>query len=59
MSDCISNLLEIIEPENSIYMTLRKRAAGIPEYEYFGPPDICYLIKEQKGGILSSSTRSG
>ena len=25
----------------------------------FGPPDLCYLVKELKGGLLSSATRAG
>jgi hypothetical protein len=25
----------------------------------FGPPDMCYLVKEMKGGLLSSPTRAG
>jgi hypothetical protein len=25
----------------------------------FGPPDICYLVKQQKGGLLSSPTLAG
>jgi hypothetical protein len=25
----------------------------------FGPPDMCYLVKEYKGGLLSSPVRAG
>ena len=25
----------------------------------FGPPDLCYLVKEQKGGLLKTPTRAG
>jgi hypothetical protein len=27
--------------------------------EVFGPPDLCYLVKQQKGGLLSSPTLAG
>lgn len=59
MSDCIANLWEIIEPENWLFKVLKERCELIPSYSNLGPADLCYLVKEHKGGILSSTTRAG
>ena len=31
------------------------RVRNIPNYEYYGPPDMVYIIKEKKGGFMSSA----
>jgi len=59
MSDCISNLREIIEPESRLFRVLRERCELIPAYQNMGPADLCYLVKEHKGGYLSATTRTG
>ena len=59
MSDCISNLKEAIEPGQSLYTTLKERARLIPEYTHLGPPDMCYFVKEHKGGIFASTSYTG
>ncbi|CDW88693.1 clathrin-coated vesicle protein [Stylonychia lemnae] len=60
--------MEVIEPEAHLYNTLYQRCRDIPAYQCkfcqsefldFGPPDLCYLVKQQKGGILSSPTLAG
>lgn len=38
---------------------LRERSQLIPQYSNLGPADLCYLVKEHKGGILSPTTRTG
>lgn len=59
MSDCVSNLKEIIEPPNVLYATLKERARLIPKYVHLGPPDLCYLVKEQRGGIFGNTSYLG
>lgn len=59
MSDCISNLKEAIEPGQNLYSTLKERARLIPEYTHLGPADLCYFVKEYKGGIFAGTTYSG
>lgn len=59
MAFTIANLKEFVEPDNHLYRHLSERALQIPEYEGFGPPDLCYLIKEQKGGFMKSLQRWG
>lgn len=59
MSEAIENVREIIEPENRLFMVLQERCQLLSEYSTFGPADLCYLVKEHKGGILSPTTRSG
>ena len=31
------------------------RAKNIPNYDLMGPPDLCYIVKERKGGFMSSA----
>ena len=54
-----SDIIEIIEPESCLFNVLAQRASNIIKYDYFGPPDLCYLVKEYKGGLLSSPLRAG
>jgi len=51
--------MEVVEPEANLYHAMHQRCMDIVKYEYFGPPDMCYLVKEMKGGLLSSPVRSG
>lgn len=55
----ISNLREFCEPETHLYRHLAERASQLSMHEGFGPPDCCYLIKEQKGGFMKSMVRWG
>lgn len=59
MSDCIQNVREIIEPEARLFWVLKERCELIHTYTNYGPADLCYLVKEHKGGILSPTTRTG
>ena len=59
MTDTIANLREIVEPEPQLYSTLKQRGTALSSYENFGPPDVCYLLKEHKGGLLSPTHRAG
>lgn len=59
MACTISNLFEFYEPESKLYNHLAERAKMVTSYEGFGPPDCCYLVKEQKGGFMKSNTRWG
>ena len=49
----------MIEPDSLLNQAMIQRVQNIPKYEFFGPPDMCYLVKEYKGGLLSSPTRAG
>ena len=59
MACTISNLKEYLEPENKLYTHLAERAKQVGMHEGFGPPDWCYLVKEQRGGFMKSTTRWG
>ena len=59
MSDCIENCKEIIEPCSNLFLTLKSRALMIPQYTHLGPPDMVYLVKEQKGGIFGAASHWG
>lgn len=52
-----SHIFETIEPESCLYQQMNQRAIDIPKYEFFGPCDMCYLVKELKGGLLSSKSQ--
>jgi len=64
MSDAIENVIEMIEDEFTYTQTTEARYKNIANIQGIknideGPPDVCYLIKEEKGGIISHSKRSG
>ena len=47
-------VIEGIEPDESLGRALLMRTREIPNYELYGPPDMCYLVKEKKTGLMSS-----
>ena len=55
--DLSSTIIEAIEPENQLGQALLERAQRIPTYKIFGPPDMCYLVKENKKGFLSGTSK--
>jgi Chs5-Arf1p-binding protein BUD7/BCH1 len=57
---CVTNelsgpIIEAIEPEECLGKALLMRVKNIPNYELMGPPDMCYIVKERKGGFMSSA----
>ena len=54
-----SVIIEAIEPEHELGKAMQKRQDLIPTYGIYGPPDLCYVIKEIKKGFLSSETKQG
>jgi len=59
MNNSIDNLLEIIEDSTNLQNTISERTSKIEEFKGFGPPDLCYFIREEKGGLFSSPKRTG
>ena len=59
MSECIANIREVIEPGNRLFKVLKERCELIPRYSTEGPADLCYLVKEHKGGVFSPTTHTG
>ena len=53
--DFSSIIIEAIEPEQELGKELYQRAELIPTYGIYGPPDMCYLVKENKKGFLSGT----
>lgn len=43
--DFSSNVVEAVDSEIGEQLALRRD--NIPNYELYGPPDLCYLIKER------------
>lgn len=44
-NDFSTNVLEAIDSEIGQQLELRRE--NIPNYELYGPPDLCYFIKEK------------
>ena len=56
----LQQVIEVVEPESQLYATLVQRCRDINKYEckidwiifdtpgfvVFGPPDLCYLVKQ-------------
>ncbi len=59
MATTIDNLLEIIEPAPNLFKALEKRASKLANYKGYGPPDLCYFVKEEKGGLFSKPSTAG
>jgi len=55
----IDNLHEIIEPQANLFKVLEKRANKLANYKGYGPPDLCYFVKTEKGGIFSKPNTAG
>ena len=53
-SDLSGKVIEAIEPDESLGRALLMRTRNIPNYHLYGPPDMCYLVKEKKIGLMSS-----
>ena len=56
---CVQNemsgfIIEAIEPEEFLGKALLTRVQNIASYPFYGPPDMCYFVKEKKGGFMSS-----
>lgn len=47
-------VIEAVEPEEFLGRALLTRVQNIETYPLFGPPDLCYVVKEKKGGFMSS-----
>ena len=47
-------VIEAIEPEEFLGKALLDRVRNIPNYPLLGPPDLCYIVKEKRGGFMSS-----
>ena len=52
-----SIIVEAIEPEQELGKVLYERARLIPTYGIYGPPDMCYLVKESKKGFLAGAVQ--
>jgi hypothetical protein len=59
MSCAIRNLVELIEPKPMLFKVLERRATHLGDYKGLGPPDLCYLVKEDKGGIFRRGAING
>lgn len=57
MSKAIDNLVELIEPNNG--KILDKRANRLSACKGYGPPDLCYLVKETPGTLFAKSSLVG
>jgi len=55
----INNLIEFIEEEKSQFSIIKQRESKIGIYKHYGPPDMCYLIREEKGGFFTQPNRAG
>ena len=54
-----SIIIEAIEPEAELGKAIQTRQDQIPTYGIYGPPDLCYLVKEIKKGFLSGEAKQG
>ncbi len=59
MNSTIDNLIESIEEGTNFQRVLDQRTSKIGDFKGFGPPDLCYFIREEKGGLFSASKKSG
>ena len=48
------SIIEAVEPEEFLGRALLMRARNIASYSLYGPPDMCYIVKEKKSGLMSS-----
>ncbi len=55
----IDNLVELIEEGQNCTKSLEQRAARIGEFKGYGPPDMCYFVREERGGLFSNAKRAG
>ncbi len=59
MANSIDNLSETIEPVAQLLKTPEKRATRLANYKGYGPPDLCYFVKEERGGLFSKPKIAG
>lgn len=59
MSKAIDNLVEMIESGDSLMKFLDKRANRLETYKGYGPPDLCYLVKESTGTLFAKPSVTG
>ena len=48
-------IIEAIEPDEFLGQALLLRLRNIPTYALYGPPDMCYIVKEQKSGLMGKT----
>jgi len=41
-------LIEVVEPNTELMKLLDNRVAELVSYKGYGPPDLCYFIKQEK-----------
>ena len=55
----IDNLIEYIEEGRNFMAVFKQRDARVGDYKRFGPPDLCYFVREEKGGLFSQPRKAG
>ena len=59
MAKSTRNLIEKVESGTQLLKSLELRASKLATYKSYGPPDLCYIIKEDKGSLFSKPLISG
>jgi hypothetical protein len=59
MAVAIDNLVEVMDKPEELYKQLKNRETKLEEYRGFGPGDLCYFVKEEKGGLFQAAKTAG
>jgi len=55
----IDNLVEIKENPYNLFSALKERSSMLNIFKGYGPPDLCYLLREEKGTFFSARRKGG
>ena len=55
----IDNLMEIKEEPYNFLSVIKQRNAILGDFKGLGPPDLCYFVREEKGGMFTGHKKAG